>query len=124
MKHPAKELGTWLKSRRQRQEMVLRVFAGQIELSPAEYAEAEAGIVRWIGAEQEKLIPQALALSLQERKHFTTLLAKARDTEPLEFEDIFTRAQLEPVRLRHTKSKPSEARAKKEILDAVFAPLK
>src|SRR5438105_2595717 len=41
MKHPAKKLGAWLKKRRQHEGLVLRVFAGQIELSPAEYAEAE-----------------------------------------------------------------------------------
>lgn len=114
MKHPAKELGAWLKTRRQQQDMVLRVFAGQIELSPAEYAEAEAGVVRWLGEEQETLIPQVLGLSTPERRQFLALLDKARSAEPLEFADIFTREQLEPVRLRH---------AKKEILEAVFALL-
>ena len=34
MKHPAKDLGAWLKKRRQQQGVVLRVFAGQIEFSP------------------------------------------------------------------------------------------
>ena len=124
MKHPAKELGAWLKTRRQQQGMVLRVFAGQIELSPAEYAEAEAGVVRWLGQEQETLIPQVLGLSAPERRQFLALLDKARTAEPLQFEDIFSREQLEPVRLRHTKGKQAAARAKKEILDAVFAPLK
>lgn len=124
MKHPAKELGAWLKTRRQQQAMVLRVFAGQIELSPAEYAEAEAGVVRWLGEEQETLIPQILGLSAPERRQFLALLEKARSAEPLEFDDIFTREQLEPVRLRHAKDKQAAAHAKKEILDAVFAPLK
>lgn len=127
MKHPAKELGAWLKMRRQQQGMVLRVFAGQIELSPAEYAEAEAGVVRWLGQEQETLIPQVLGLSSTERREFLTLLEKARTAEPLEFEDIFSREQLEPVRLRlvpQRRDKQAAARAKKEILDAVFAPLK
>lgn len=40
----------------------MRVFAGQIELPPAEYAEVEAGIVRGIGKAQEALIPQVLGL--------------------------------------------------------------
>ena len=124
MKHPAKELGAWLKTHRQRQSMVLRVFAGQIELSPAEYAEAEAGVVRWLGATQETAIPQVLGISAPERKQFQALLAKARAAEPLEFDDLFAREQLEPVRLRHTKGKQAAARAKKEILDAVFAPLR
>ena len=104
--------------------MVLRVFAGQIELSPAEYAEAEAGVVRWLGQQQEALIPEVLGLSAPERRQFLALLAKARAAEPLEFADIFSREQLEPVRLRHAKGKQAAARAKKEILDAVFAPLK
>ena len=124
MKHPAKELGSWIKARRQQQAIVLRVFAGQIELSPAEYAEAEAGVVRWFGKQQELLIPQVLNLTVQERKHFLVLLTKAQDADPLEFSDIFTREQLEPVRLRHTKGKQAAACAKKEILDAVFASLK
>ena len=109
--------------RRQKQGMVLRVFAGQIELSPAEYAEAEAGVVRWLGQKQESLTPQILGLSAPERRHFLALLDKARAAEPLEFEDIFSREQLEPVRLRHAKGKQAAARAKKEILDAVFTPL-
>jgi len=100
MKHPAKELGAWLKTRWQRQGMVLRVFAGQIGLSPAEYAEAEAGVVRWLGQEQEALVPQVLALSPPERKHFMTILVRARAVEPLEFDDIFTREQL--ARKSHT----------------------
>ncbi len=124
MKHPAKELGEWLKARRQKQGLVLRVFAGQIELSPAEYAEAEAGVVRWLSEEQATLIPQVLALSAPERKQFLARLAKARVAQPLEFKDIFTREQLEPARLRHARGRQAAARAKKEILDAVFAPLR
>ena len=100
MKHPAKELGAWLKARRQRQGLVARVFAGQIELGPAEYAEAEAGVVRWIGQDQERLICQVLMLSSAERQEFLRLLAEARTAKPLEFADLFTREQLEPVRLR------------------------
>jgi len=124
MKHPAVELGSWIKARRQRLGLVLRVFAGQIELSPAEYAEVEAGVVRWIGKPQETLVPQVLGLAAEERKQFTALLAKAHAAEPLEFSDLFSREQLEPVRLRDAKGKRATAGAKKEILDAVFAPLR
>jgi transcriptional regulator with XRE-family HTH domain len=124
MKHPAVQLGAWLKARRQRAGMVLRVFAGQIELSPAEYAEAEAGVVRWLGEEQVAAIPQVLGLSASERKQFQALLAEARAAKPLQFSDLFTREQLEPVRLRHAKGKQAAVRAKNEILDAVFAPLR
>jgi hypothetical protein len=124
MKHPAKELGTWLKAQRQRQGMVLRVFAGQIELGLAEYAEAEAGVVRWIGSEQARLIPQVLGLTPAEQKHFLALLAKAETAESLEFADVFSREQLEPMRLRHAKPGPAAERVKREILEAVFAPLR
>jgi len=123
MKHPAKELGAWLKARRQRQGLVARVFAGQIELGPAEYAEAEAGVVRWIGRDQERLICQVLMLSPAERQEFLKLLAQARAAKPLEFADLFTRKQLEPVRLRCDGRKRLSEADKKAIVDAVFAPL-
>lgn len=123
MKHPANELGAWLKGRRQRQGFVMRVFAGQIELSPAEYAEAEAGVVRWIEPEQERLICQVLALLPAERQEFAQLLAAARAAKPQAFADLFTRKQLEPVRLRREGRKPLTKADKSAILDAVFAPL-
>ena len=123
MKHPAKELGAWLKGRRQRQGFVARVFAGQIELAPAEYAEAEAGVVRWIEQEQERLICQVLTLSAAEREQLLLLLAQARSAKPLEFADIFVRKQREPVRLRREGRKRLTEADKNAILDAVFAPL-
>lgn len=123
MKHPAKELGSWLKSHRQRHGAVARVFAGQIELSPAEYAEVEAGVVCWIGVYQEELIPQVLALTDAGRKEFEKHLAHARAAKPLEFCDLFTRQQLEPMRLRREGRKPLTKADKEAILDAVFAPL-
>ena len=67
---------------------------------------------------------EVLGLATPERRQFLAGLAKARAAEPLEFEDIFSRGQLEPVRLRHAKGKQAAAREKREILDAVFAPLK
>jgi transcriptional regulator with XRE-family HTH domain len=122
-KHPAKELGAWLKARRRSQGFVARVFAGQIELGPAEYAEAEAGVVRWIGQDQERLICQVLSLTPSDRQHFLKLLAQARAAKPLEFSDIYTRKQLEPVRLRCDGRKRLTKAARKEIVDAVFEPL-
>jgi transcriptional regulator with XRE-family HTH domain len=122
-KHPAKELGAWLKARRQQHGFVARVFAGQIELGPAEYAEAEAGVVRWIEEEQERLICQVLSLSPAERQEFLKLLAQARAAKPLEFSDIYTRKQLEPVRLRCDGRKRLTKADKKAIVEAVFAPL-
>lgn len=123
MKHPAKELGVWLKTRRQQQGFVARVFAGQIELSPAEYAEVESGVVRWLGADQELLIPQVLGLSVSERQTFLKLIAQARAAKPLEFSGIFTRRRLEPVRLRRDDRKRLSTADKENILEAVFAPL-
>ena len=112
-----------LEARRQRQGLVARVFAGQIELGPAEYAEAEAGVVRWIGPDQKRLICQVLLLSGAERQEFLKLLVQARAANPLEFADIFTRRQLEPVRLRRDGRKRLTQADKKAIVDAVFAPL-
>jgi len=123
MKHPAIELAAWLKTQRKLRGIVARVFAGQLELAPAKYAELEAGVVRWLSARQEELIPQVLGLSKDEVGVFTALLAKARAAEPLEFADIFTREQLEPVRLRQNKRQQLTTAAKEQILDAVFQPL-
>jgi transcriptional regulator with XRE-family HTH domain len=120
---PPKELGAWLKAHRQEQGLVMRLFAGQIELSPGEYAEAEAGVVRWIGRDQERLICQVLALPPADKKEFLKLLAAAREAKPLEFADIFTRDQLEPVRLRSEGRKRLTEAGKTAILDAVFTPL-
>ena len=124
MKHRASELASWVKARRQKIGTVARVFAGQIQLSPAQYAEFEAGVVRWIGDEQATLIARVLGLSSTEREQFLALLAGAREAKPLEFADVFTREQLEPVRLRSAKRKQLSLVAKAEILNAVFAPLK
>lgn len=121
--HPAVKLGQWLKQHRQRAGLVSRVFAGQIELSTAEYAEAEAGVARWLGAEQERLIPSVLALSESERKTFERMLTAAREAKPLEFADLFTREQLEPVRLRREGRKRLTAQDKRQIVEAVFTPL-
>lgn len=94
-----------------------------IELSPAEYAEAEAGVIRWFGAEQERLIPQALVLSDTERTEFCRLLEKSRAAKPLECSDLYSREQLEPVRLRRDGRKRLTKDDKSAILDAVFTPL-
>jgi hypothetical protein len=99
------------------------VFAGQIELGPAEYAEAEAGVVRWFGQDQERLVCQVLVLSPAERQAFLKLLTEARAAKPLEFADLFTRRQLEPVGLRCEGRKRLTKADQKAIVDAVFAPL-
>ncbi len=120
---PAVKLGRWLKQHRQAAGLVARVFAGQIELSPAEDAEAEAGVARWLAADQEKLIPSGLGLNEGERQTFERMLAAARTAKPLEFADLFERRQLEPVRLRREGRKRLTAHDKQEIVEAVFTPL-
>jgi hypothetical protein len=112
-----------LKTQRKQRGIVARVFAGQIELSPARYAELEAGVARWLEARQEELIPQVLGLSKEETSKFAALLVCARASKPLEFGDVFTREQLEPVRLRQNKRQQLTTAIKEQIVDAVFQPL-
>lgn len=81
-------------------------------------------MVRWLGATQERLIPDVLALSDPERSEFKERLAAARGARPLEFHDLLKREQLEPVRLRHNTRKQLDAQTKQRIVDAVLAPLR
>jgi hypothetical protein len=81
----------------------------------------EAGVVRWIGKEQENVIPEVLALGEREAKKFNNMLSSARDARPLELRDVYTREQLEPMRTRGDAQLTDETRA--ELLDAVFKPL-
>lgn len=123
MNHPASQLGGWLKARRQKQGQVARVFAGQIELSPAEYAEAEAGVGRWLGPDQERLVVEVLSPGTEDRLEFRRLLNAARQAAPLEFADIARREQLESMRLRREGRRRLTESDKKDILDVVFTPL-
>jgi transcriptional regulator with XRE-family HTH domain len=122
VKHSAQKFGAWLKARRKRTGTVLRVFAGLVGLAPAEYAEVEAGVVRWIGKEHERLIIETLALSEDEEREFAELLVMARAARPLELSDVFTREQLEPMRARNDKNRLTPE-AKAAIVDAVLKPL-
>ena len=54
---------------------------------------------------------------------FHRLLEKARAAKPLEFSDLYSREQLEPVRLRRDCRKRLSKEDKNAILDAVFTPL-
>jgi transcriptional regulator with XRE-family HTH domain len=121
--HPAKELGGWLKAKRQARKIVARVFAMAIGISPAEYAEVELGIVKWINDKQETLIAKVLELSTTDKSKFAAMLHKARAAAALRFETLFKRAQLEPVRLCSPDGKQLTKETKEAILDAVFAPL-
>lgn len=123
MTHPAKEFGKWLKAKRKHAKIVSRVFAGQISLSPAQYCEVEAGIVHWLKRPHEKLICDVLALDIRDTGMFERLLENARQASPLEFSDVFTREQLEPMRASSPFGKQLTEAKKNAILDAVFTPL-
>ena len=122
--HAAVQFGSWLRTTRQTKGIVKRVFASQIFLTPSQYSEAEAGVVRWIRARQERAITVTLELVGQELKIFSGLLKKAREAVQLTFANIFTPEQLEPVRLRSDDHsyQPSE-QDKEIILRAVFTPI-
>ena len=122
MKHPAVRFGEWLKAHRRKTGVVMRVFANQVSLSPAQYAEVELGITHWVGKEQEKLIAETLKLPTEDKKRLKEMLAKARSKEDLTLGDIYTREQLEPVRARSENGKPT-SKSNEAILDAVFTPL-
>jgi len=122
-KHPAVKFGGWLKARRQEHGIVARVFAGKIGLSPAEYAEVEAGIVQWIGVRQTLLIGNILGLSEAERNLMDADLGNAKSEKALQFKDLFNREQLEPMRASEKDGKQITEAMKKDILNAVFSPL-
>jgi hypothetical protein len=121
--HPAVRLGRWLMAARQKRRMVKRVFAAQVYLTPSKYSEVEAGVVRWIGAVQEAAIVTVLDFVEVETERFQTLLKKARQAAALTFSHLFTREQLEPMRLRHHDHRQPTESDKELILAAVFTPI-
>jgi len=84
---------------RQARKIIARVFAGQVGLSPGEYAEVEAGVVRWVHEKQEHLISVLLDMDGDAIAKFNYLLSQAREAGSLRFDDVFTREQLSPSRL-------------------------
>ena len=123
MTHPATQFGAWLKAKRQDARIVMRVFAGHIGMAPSEYAEVEAGIVHWLRRDHLKLIVETLALDSADEATCHDLLHKAKAADPLAFEDVFSREQLEPIRTRNNNRKQLTRATQDEILDAVFTPL-
>src|SRR6266536_2145781 len=91
--HPAVRLGRWLMAARQKRRIVKREFAAQIYLTPSQYSEAEAGVVRWIGNIQEEAVVTVLDFVDSEVSKFQQLLAKARQAIALTFSHLFTREQ-------------------------------
>ena len=121
--HPAVRLGIWLRNSRQERGIVKRIFAGLIGLSASKYSEVEAGVVRWIKFKQERAIEAALDMEREQIREFRSMLHEARKAAELTFAMIFTRAQLEPVRLRSDDHEQITAEQKELLLRAVFTPL-
>jgi hypothetical protein len=116
-------LGEWLKSKRQEKKIIARVFAGKVRLTPAEYAEVEAGLVHWINARQELLIVTALQMDYNSEAEFADLLNQARRGKQLKFSDRFTKAQLAPMRCCDKEDQQLTPQKSEQILEAVFTEL-
>jgi transcriptional regulator with XRE-family HTH domain len=121
--HPAVKFGKWLKNARQSKGIVKRIFAAEIYLTPSKYSEVEAGVVRWVHELQEQAIEKTLELVETEIGDFKKLLQKAREAIALTFSHLFTRQQLEPMRLRSDNHRQPTKSDKDIILNAVFTPI-
>ena len=121
--HPAVQFAAWLKSKRRESGVVARVFAGRINLSPAEYAEVESGVIRWLKTKQLNLIPIMLQLDDDGMAEFNHKLYLAREASALEFASVYTREELAPARCSTVESKQIDEKTREAIINAVFTPL-
>jgi len=121
--HPGIAFGAWLKAKRQARGIIARIFAGQIWLSPAQYAEVEVGVVGWVGDKQDKLIPLSLDFEQPDHSMFKKLLKLARAGLQLTFDKIFTPEELKPVRAAHSQGKQMTKLEEDALLALVFKPL-
>jgi len=121
--HPAVQLGEWLQKKRRERGIVARVFAGRIDLSPAEYAEVESGIIHWVGEKQEMRMPLLLGLNDEEVTEFNAMVSSARRASQLEFTDVFSENELAPARCCTADGKQIDEDRRKAIIKAVFTPL-
>jgi transcriptional regulator with XRE-family HTH domain len=123
--HPAVKFGEWLKSKRRESGVVARVFAGRIDLSPAQYAEVEAGIgiSRWITQKQVGLIAIMLDLDSDGEAELNHKIYLAKEVNDLRFDEVFSRDQLTPVRCSTCGNEQIDESKRTAILDAVFKPL-
>jgi hypothetical protein len=120
--NPGIKLGNWLRKKRQEALLIPSVVANELRLSHAAFAELELGVTRWLSNLQVTLVPRVLRLDSASTAEFQKLLKADRaSTKKVSFEDLFTREELAPVRLRtvdnYTTPKDNEA---SELLDAVF----
>lgn len=125
VEHPAVQFGAWLKSKRRESGVVARIFAGRIDLSPAQYAEVEAGvgILRWIKEKQEALIAIMLKFNSNEEAELKSKLSLAKGATRLEFGDVFSKDQLSPVRCSTDGDEQIDEQKRQAIIEAVFKPL-
>jgi len=98
-------------------------FAGRVDLSPAEYAEVESGIVHWVGTKQENLIPILLGMNTSDEAQFNYKLRIAREQAGLEFADVYSEDELSPARCCTVDGKQINEDTRKAIIKAVFTPL-
>jgi len=121
--HPAVQFGAWLKGKRRESGVVARVFAGRIDLSPAEYAEVESGIIDWIGDKQENKISLMLQFNENDQATFNHKLYLAREASHLTFADVYSEDELSPARCCTVDGKQIDAATRQAIIKAVFTPL-
>jgi hypothetical protein len=121
--HPAVQFGEWLKCKRRKSGVVARVFAGRIDLSPAEYAEVESGIIHWIGEIQEMRIPLLLGLDEDAEAEYNRILSAARNQAELKFSDVYSEEELAPARCCTNKGGQIDEETRKAIIKAVFTEL-
>jgi hypothetical protein len=121
--HPAVRLAAWLKGKRRESGVVSRVFAGRLDLSPAEYAEVESGITHWIGEKQKVQIPSLLGLNELDTAEFNNQLQLAKQANQLGFADVYSEEDLAPARCSTVGGKQIDAETREAIIRAVFTPL-
>lgn len=120
---PSVALGLWLKEKRLAAGMVARVFAQRVWLTPAKYAEVEAGVSHWIGEKQIQLISLALNLNEVEKQALQTRVENSSVGAAVTFRDLFTADELRPIRTYHRDNKQLSKDDEEVILAVVFEPL-
>ena len=122
MNQPAKILGEWITAKRKEAGIRVSDAAGILGLGPVKYTEMECGIGKWLSADHVGTLVGLLGLNKKDQANLSTLQRKTAD-EPAttKFSEVFTRAQLSPVRYRtYKRSHTVSAKEEDRILDHVF----
>lgn len=122
--HPAILLGQWIRTKRRENNLVASRVANEVGLTPSQFAEIEAGVGNWVTESVKKKLFFAIRLCPEDSSTLNELVAEAAASNPLEFNEVFTREQLMPMRLRTSDDSQVTLDDKDRILDLVFAPLK